>query len=136
MSILGYASVRTGISHAIGHQLGGHCQVPHGQTSCIMLPHAMAFNLPVAAEQLALVAEAADLNTPGMRAEESAQAAIDWLPTFMRDLGCSMRLRDVGVEEHDFPHLAEAIMEEVPLMQNPRPITSVAEIIELLERAW
>jgi len=28
MSIFGGMSVRTGISHAIGHQLGGHCNVP------------------------------------------------------------------------------------------------------------
>ena len=47
-----------------------------------------------------------------------------------------MRLRDVGVEERHFPMLAEAVMEEVPTMENPRPISGVADVIELLERAW
>ena len=73
MSIVGFASVRTGISHAIGHQLGGHCHVPHGQTSCIMLPHAMEFNRPVAADRLALVAEAAGLETHRMTHRPNGQ---------------------------------------------------------------
>ena len=55
---------------------------------------------------------------------------------FISELGCPMRLRDVGVQERDFPVLAEAVMEEVPMMENPRPISGVADVIELLERAW
>jgi alcohol dehydrogenase class IV len=136
MSIMGFATVRTGISHAIGHQLGGHCHVPHGQTSCIMLPHAMEFNLPAASDRLALVAEAAGLESRRMNTEQMARAAIDTVRQFIRDLDCPMRLRDVGVEERDFPMLAEAVMEEVPMMENPRPISGVADVIELLERAW
>ena len=136
MSIIGFATVRTGISHAIGHQLGGHCQVPHGQTSCIMLPHAMEFNRPVAAERLALVAEAAGLDTRRMGTEEAAGAAIDAVRRFVGELGCPMRLRDVGVHERDFSALAEAVLEEVPMLENPRPISGIADILELLERAW
>jgi alcohol dehydrogenase class IV len=136
MSIIGFASVRTGISHAIGHQLGGHCHVPHGQTSCIMLPHAMEFNRPVAAHRLALVAEAAGLETQRMTTEQAAEAAIEAVRSLIRRLGCPTRLRDVGVEEHDFPVLAEAVMEEVPMMENPRPVNSGTEVIDLLERAW
>jgi alcohol dehydrogenase class IV len=136
MSIMGFGSVRTGISHAIGHQLGGHCHVPHGQTSCIMLPHAMEFNLPVAAERMALVAEAAGLDSRGRTAEQAARAAIDAVRQFISGLDCPTRLRDVAVEERDFPVLAEAVMEEVPTMENPRPISGVADVIELLERAW
>jgi alcohol dehydrogenase len=136
MSIIGFATVRTGISHAIGHQLGGHCHVPHGQTSCIMLPHAMEFNLPVAVDRLALVAEAAGLEVHKMNAAQAAGAAIDTMRQLISELGCPMRLRDVGVHERDFSVLAEAVMEEVPTMENPRPISGVADVIELLERAW
>jgi alcohol dehydrogenase class IV len=136
MSIIGFATVRTGISHAIGHQLGGHCQVPHGQTSCIMLPHAMEFNRPIAADRLALVAEAAGLEIRRMSTEEAASAAIDAVRHFVGELGCPTRLRDVGVHERDFSALAEAVMEEVPMLENPRPISGIADIIELLERAW
>jgi alcohol dehydrogenase class IV len=136
MSIIGFATVRTGISHAIGHQLGGHCQVPHGQTSCIMLPHAMEFNQPVAADRLALVAEAAGLDMHRMSPDDASSAAIDAVRQLVGELNCPMRLRDVGVHERDFSALAEAVMEEVPMLENPRPISGIPDIIELLERAW
>jgi alcohol dehydrogenase class IV len=136
MSIIGFATVRTGISHAIGHQLGGHCHVPHGQTSCIMLPHAMEFNLPAAADRLALVAEAAGLDIRHMTTKQAASAAIDVVRRCIGELDCPMRLRDVGVHERDFSALAEAVMEEVPMLENPRPISGIADVIELLERAW
>jgi alcohol dehydrogenase class IV len=136
MSILGFASVRTGISHAIGHQLGGHCHVPHGQTSCIMLPHAMEFNRLAVPDRLALVAEAAGLDTRHMTTEQAAGAAIEAVRQLISALGCPTRLRDVGVHERDFSALAEAVLEEVPTMENPRPITGAADVLELLERAW
>jgi maleylacetate reductase len=40
MSITGSQNdVQKGASHGIGHVLGGTAHVPHGYTSCIMLPH-------------------------------------------------------------------------------------------------
>ncbi len=136
MSIFGTMNVRTGISHAVGHQLGGHCNVPHGQTSCIMLPHAMDFNLPVAADRLALVAECAGMPIGRLSPEEAARAAINAVRKFIQDLGCPTRLRDVQVKESDLPSLAEAVMEEVPLSENPLPISGVDQILGLLRRAW
>ena len=136
MSIFGALNVRTGISHAIGHQLGGHCNVPHGQTSCIMLPHSMHFNMPVAAGRLALVGEAAGIETRNLAVEDAARAGIKRLREFIKDLGCPTRLRDVGVQESDLLPLAKAVMEEVPLIQNPRPIQEIDEILEMLRGAW
>ncbi|MGD0624088.1 MAG: iron-containing alcohol dehydrogenase [Thermodesulfobacteriota bacterium] len=136
MSIIGLISVRTGISHAIGHQLGGHCNVPHGQTSCIMLPHAMDFNLPIATDRLALVAEAAGLDMRERSTQQAARAAIESVRRLVKDLGCPTRLRDVGVKESDFPLLAEAVMHEAPLMENPRPVDEVGEVVEILRKAW
>ena len=71
-----------------------------------------------------------------MSMEEAAGAAIDAVRQFVGSLDCPMRLRDVGVLERDFSALAEAVMEEVPMLENPRPISGVADIFELLERAW
>jgi len=136
MSIIGIISVGTGISHAIGHQLGGHCNVPHGQTSCIMLPHAMDFNFSVATDRLALVAEAAGIDIKELSTQQAAGAAIEAVRRLVKDLGCPTRLRDVGVRESDFPLLAETVMDEVPLFENPRAIDAVADIIEILRKAW
>lgn len=136
MSAIGFMNVKTGISHAIGHQLGGHCNVPHGQTSCIMLPHAMDFNFPAATDRLALVAEAAGLDIRELSTQQAAMAAVEAVRRLVKDLGCPSRLRDVGVKESDFPVLAEAVMDEATLMENPRPIDEIADVIEILRKAW
>ena len=55
MSIMGaHNGVPMGASHGIGHVLGGTADVPHGYTSCVMLPHVLRFNEPVNAERQAL----------------------------------------------------------------------------------
>ncbi|HSB78684.1 MAG TPA: iron-containing alcohol dehydrogenase [Candidatus Methylomirabilis sp.] len=136
MSAVGFMSVGTGISHAIGHQLGGHCNVPHGQTSCVILPHAMDFNRPAAAERLAIVAEAAGVDIRELNTPQAAMAAIKAVRRLIEDLGCPMRLRDVGVKDSDFPLLAQAVMDEAPLIENPRPLAGVSEISEILGKAW
>ena len=38
MSIYNLTNVQVGLSHGLGHQLGARNDVPHGVTSCIMLP--------------------------------------------------------------------------------------------------
>src|SRR5580693_8692640 len=75
MSIMGSQNgVTKGASHGIGHVLGGTADVPHGYTSCVMLPHVLRFNEPINAERQALVAEA--LGLPGMRAADAVSGLI------------------------------------------------------------
>ena len=52
------SGVPMGASHGIGYVLGAEFDVPHGHTSCIMLPAVMRWNKPVNAERQALVAAA------------------------------------------------------------------------------
>ncbi len=49
------SGVPMGASHGIGYVLGAVFDVPHGHTSCIMLPAVMRWNKPVNAEKQALV---------------------------------------------------------------------------------
>ena len=59
MSMVGSQSgVSKGASHGIGHVLGGTAGVPHGYTSCIMLPHVLRFNREASADKQARVSEA------------------------------------------------------------------------------
>ena len=80
--------VTKGASHGIGHVLGGTADVPHGYTSCVMLPHVLRFNAPVNAERQAWVSEA--LGRPGVPAADAVAALI-------AGLGLPGTLRDVGV---------------------------------------
>ena len=50
--------VPMGASHGIGHVLGAACHVPHGHTSCVMLPSVLRWNMPANGERQKRVSEA------------------------------------------------------------------------------
>lgn len=137
MSVCGLANVTLGLSHGIGHQLGARCDVAHGETSAVMLPKVLEFNGSVNAQQQAIVAEALGLDTNNKSVEEAASIARDEIQKLIRDdLGLPWRLRDVGVNEEDFPGIAKDAMEDLIVASNPRMVESEQEVIELLRKAW
>ena len=128
MSVIGSnAGVEKGASHGIGHVLGGTAGVPHGYTSCVMLPHVMRFNLPVNGERQAMVSEA--LGRPG-------QPAADVLAELIAELGLPRTLRDVGVKAELLDRIAEESMHDRWIHTNPRKIEGPAVIRKLLDAAW
>ena len=92
---------RLGASHAIGHILGGSAGVPHGHTSCIMLPYVLNWNESVNGERQKEVAIA--MGRPGV-------AAGQVLDEFISGLDMPRRIRDAGVKESDLLRLAENCM--------------------------
>jgi len=128
MSITGSQNdVQKGASHGIGHVLGGTAHVPHGYTSCIMLPHVLRFNEPVNAARQAWVSEA--LGRPGAPASDAVAALI-------AGLGLPGRLRDVGVRQDQLDQIAEESMHDRWIHTNPRKIDGPATIRALLDAAW
>ncbi|MEC7397375.1 MAG: iron-containing alcohol dehydrogenase [Pseudomonadota bacterium] len=128
MSMIGGAAgVKKGASHGIGHMLGGVADVPHGYTSCVMLPSVLAWNEGVNDEQQAVVSET--LGRPG----EPASQVIGEL---ISGLGMPTRLRDVGVKQDQFQEIAAASMHDRWIPSNPRKITDPAQVVEILEMAW
>ena len=128
MSMVGsQTGVSKGASHGIGHVLGGTAGVPHGYTSCIMLPHVLRFNHPVNAEKQARVSEA--LGQPG-------EPAADAVAGLIAGLGLPTRLRDVGVKREQLDLIAENSMHDRWVHTNPRKIDGPAVIRTLLDAAW
>ncbi len=127
MSMVGSQSgVEKGASHGIGHALGGAAGMPHGYTSCVMLPVVLRYNRPVNAAQQALVSEA--LGQP------DAPAA-DLVAGLVAELGLPGRLRDCGVKREQLDMIAEAAMHDRWIPTNPRPL-DLAGVRALLEEAW
>ncbi|HEX2173571.1 MAG TPA: iron-containing alcohol dehydrogenase [Dehalococcoidia bacterium] len=134
MAVYSLPSVQVGLSHGIGHQLGARCNVPHGVTSCIMLPVVMDFNRPVTADRQALLAPSMGVDTRGLSDEEAATAAANNLRALVRELGIKDRLSDWGVTEADLPGIAADALEDLVVATNPRPVTSTERVVELLRR--
>lgn len=128
LSMVGIQSdVPQGASHAIGHELGGTVGVPHGYTSCIMLPHVLRFNYKVNAKTQGLISEALG---------EANKPAADVVATLISKLGMPTRLRDVNVKREDLSQIANNSMSDPWTYSNPRKISSAKTIYELLEAAW
>ncbi|MBI4609053.1 MAG: iron-containing alcohol dehydrogenase [Candidatus Rokubacteria bacterium] len=126
LSIYGAFNAPVGLSHAIGHQLGGRCGVPHGITSCITLARVMAYNAPAVPERMAAIADA-------MGATEGPAAVDD----FVKGLELPTRLSETGkVKEEDLAPLAHETFAELRPGHNPRPVRSAEEILEILRSAW
>jgi maleylacetate reductase len=128
MSMVGaQTGVTKGASHGIGHVLGGTAGVPHGYTSCVMLPHVLRFNHQVNAERQALVSEA--LGEPG-------GPAADVVAALIADLGLPGRLRDVGVKPEQLDAIAAHAMHDRWVHTNPRKIDGPPTVRTLLDAAW
>jgi maleylacetate reductase len=128
MSMVGsQTGVPKGASHGIGHVLGGTAHVPHGYTSCVMLPHVLRFNAAVNADRQALVSEA--LGRPG-------EPAGDVVAGLIAGLGLPGRLRDVGVKEEQLDRIAELSMHDRWIHTNPRKIDGPPVVRQLLDAAW
>jgi maleylacetate reductase len=128
MSIMGSQNgVQKGASHGIGHVLGGTAGVPHGYTSCVMLPPVLRFNEPVNAERQAWVSEA--LGRPG-------QKAADVMASLIAELGLPGTLRAVRVKPEQLERIAEEAMHDRWVHTNPRRIAGPREVRALLDAAW
>ena len=117
------SGVPMGASHGIGYVLGAVHGVPHGHTSCVMLPYVMRWNQSANAERQALVAAA--MGRPG-------EQAADVLDAFIRDLGMPRRLQDVGVGPEHFDAIAIQAMATPWVPRNPRKIDGPEQIYEIL----
>jgi maleylacetate reductase len=120
------SGVPMGASHGIGYVLGAMFDIPHGHTSCIMLPAVMRWNKPANAERQALVAAA--MGHPG-------EDAGDVLDAFIAGLGMPRSLGAVKIGPESFEMMAERAMGTPWVPRNPRPIAGPAQVREILELA-
>ena len=120
------AGVPMGASHAVGHVLGGLCDVPHGYTSCVMSPFVLQWNETVNAARQAPIREA--FGRPGT-------AAAELVDRFIADLGMPRSLGAVGVTGDRLAQVAEYTMDDIWGKTNPRKISAPSDVMELLELA-
>lgn len=118
--------VPMGASHAIGHVLGGTCDVPHYFCTAVMMPSVLRYNRP--ATEAAQQAIAAALGAPGRDASEAFAG-------FIAELGLPRRLADVGVGEDRFELIGKNAMLSIFTRANPQPIREPGDVVKILKLA-
>ncbi|EHA19179.1 alcohol dehydrogenase [Aspergillus niger ATCC 1015] len=138
------AGLPLGASHGIGHQLGPF-GVPHGETSCILLPavckynakHSSSSNSDVFPRQTKL----RDFllrqeGVAGVVRKYYADAAVDLgdvLDAVIRELGLPRSLQAVGVGRDQFDALAEHSLHDRWCQANVVPLQEKGQVLEILE---
>jgi maleylacetate reductase len=120
------AGVPMGASHGIGYVLGAVFDIPHGHTSCIMLPAVMRWNKPVNAERQKMISAAMG---------QPEGDAGDLLDRFIGALGMPRSLHAVNVGPEHFDRIAKQAMGTPWVPRNPRPIPTPEVLREILELA-
>src|SRR6266481_6538389 len=110
-----------GLSHTLGKRIGSRHGIPHGITSCLLLPHAMKFYLTRRPEPLQRIAAVlgASPATP-----EAAPAAVF---TLVAELGLPQHIAAFGLRPQD---LEEAVG-PVASAEYPRE-----GLLEIMKAAW
>ncbi len=123
----GVGRIRYGASHGLGHQLGAVAGVPHGITSCVLLPAVLAYNRPVSAERQRWVAAAC--GGEGRPADVVVRELI-------ASLGLPTRLSEAGVAADLLPRVAETALGNPFVKANLRPVPTVRDALEILQAAY
>ncbi|MGY6119535.1 maleylacetate reductase [Paraburkholderia strydomiana] len=111
-----------GLHHKLCHTLGGTLNLPHAETHTVVLPHAMAYNLPYAPRARSLLETM--LNT------SDVPSALFGLA---RNAGAPISLAELGMRSDDISKVRDlALRDQYP---NPRPLDPAA-LTALLEDAF
>jgi len=101
--------------------------VPHGYTSCVMLPAVLEWNSKKCFQQQLPIAAA--LGCPEMSASHAVKNLI-------ASLGLPTTLREVGVQESQLAEIAARSLTHPVVRNNPRTINAKQDIEEVLQLAW
>lgn len=115
-------SVGMALHHKLCHVLGGTFDLPHAETHTVVLPHAVAYNVPAAREAMARAAAALGM-------QDAAHGLFD----LARSLGTPTSLREIGMPEAGLDRATDLAVASP--YWNPRPIERDA-IRALLDDAW
>ena len=115
-----------GASHGIGYLLGSIGSVPHGHTSCVMLPAVLKWNESYNQDKQKWIANA--LGRPNLSASEAVGELIS-------DLGLPTTLGEVGIRESQWEKIAEYGLKHPTVQSNPKPINKKDDIIQILKLA-
>ena len=135
---LSLASVSMGLHHGLCHVLGGSANIPHGIANSIILPHAIRFNSDVTAPQLLPVAAALGVPVDRIKPRVAMEALVQKIFHLIAQMNLPQRLRDthVSLRESDLPNIAKLAFQNRTIQNNPKPITTMHQLEQLLRDAW
>ena len=132
---LSFNDPRVLLAHSIGQTIGPIYNIPHGLSAAVALPYMLDFYLTISANKIARIGEQAGAHDPEKTPEENAQAFIDWLFHFYRELNVPFSLRELGIPFDALEKLSEDTLTFQPRRNTPIPLTK-KNVLPLYEKMW
>lgn len=98
-----------GLSHTLGKRIGSRHGIPHGVSSCLLLPHVMRYLAPRTLAQQAMIARALGVDTREMPLERAASCAADAVAALIASLELPSHLSAFGLSEADLEVAARPV---------------------------
>jgi alcohol dehydrogenase len=102
-----------GLSHTLGKRIGSRHGIPHGVSSCLMLPHTMRYLASRQALPLARAAAALGVDVAEMPAEVAARRAADAVAELIHALGLPEHLAAYNLSDADLAAAARPVASDV-----------------------
>ena len=123
----GMMRMQYGASHGLSWHLSAVADVAHGHCSCVLIPATLRFNKAYTIDAQRQISEI--LGQPDV---EAADAVLD----LIRALGLPEKMQEVGIRREHLGKIANDAMGNLLVRNNCRPITSVDDVMEILEMAF
>jgi maleylacetate reductase len=105
-----------GLSHTLGKRIGSRHGIPHGVSSCLLLPHVMRYLAPRSPVALARIASALGTDVCEMELDRAALCAADAVFDLIAQLELPQHLSAFGLSESDLEAAARPVAsDEYPL---------------------
>ena len=105
-----------GLSHTLGKRIGSRYAIPHGVSSCLVLPHVMRYLAPRSPAAQARIAAALGVDVREMPPEQAAASAADAVADLIRRLDLPHHLGAYGLSPADLEAAARPVAsDEWPL---------------------
>ncbi|MCD8049742.1 MAG: iron-containing alcohol dehydrogenase [Clostridia bacterium] len=137
-----FGNSMVGLVHAIGHSLGAHCHVAHGDAMAILLPHVMRYNLSSCSDTYSeLLLHLAEPNEyascPAEKRAEKAVEKVEGLISFCHEkANLPHTLSETNrVSKDDFAAIARGAVNDGAILVNPASADE-NDIISILRSAY
>ncbi|WP_155243008.1 iron-containing alcohol dehydrogenase [Clostridium butyricum] len=132
---MAFNNANLGYVHAMAHQLGGLYDMAHGIANAMLLPHVERYNMISNPKKFADIAEFMGENISGLSVMEAAEKAINAMFRLSEDVGIPKSLKEMGVKQEDFEHMAELALLDGNAFSNPRK-GNAKDIINIFKAAY
>jgi alcohol dehydrogenase len=120
-----------GAVHCLAESIGALYDIAHGVANAVLLPYVMEYNLPVSTKKFAEIARIA-----GIDIEDDGVAAQS-LILKVKNLSDALNIpsfKELGIQENDFPEIAQKSFENNSNPSNPRDVTA-QDYLDILSKA-